>query len=82
MKIDFSQRGLVKFDMVPYIGKIIDSFPEKVTNLTSSPAADHLFKVRSPSEAKFLPEEQAAAFHHTAAQLLFLWAYIPNAPHK
>ncbi len=72
MKIDFSQRGLVKFDMVPYIGKIIDSFPEKVTGLTSSPAADHLFKVRPPSEAKFFPEEQAVAFHHTAAQFLFL----------
>ena len=40
--------------------------------MTSSPAADHLFQVRPANEAKILPEEQARAFHHTAAQLLFL----------
>jgi hypothetical protein len=72
MNIDFSQRGLVKFDMIPYIDKIIEAFPEKITGHTSSPAADHLFTVRPPSEAKLLPEEQAAVLHHTTAQLLFL----------
>jgi hypothetical protein len=71
MNIDFSKRGLVKFDMIPYIDKIIEAFPEKITGFTSSPAADHLFQVRPPSEVKLLPEEQARAFHHTTAQLLF-----------
>jgi hypothetical protein len=37
-----------------------------------SPAANHLFTVRDPSLATPLPEEQARAFHHAAAQLLFL----------
>jgi hypothetical protein len=32
----------------------------------------HLFTVREESKAKFLPEAQAQAFHHTVAQLLFL----------
>ena len=72
MNIDFSHRGLVKFDMVGYIDKIILAFPEKITGHTSSPAADHLFKVRPTSEAHLLPEEQAMEFHHTTAQLLFL----------
>ena len=39
-----------------------------------SPAADHLFTVRDETEAKLLPEEQARAFHHATAQVLFLSA--------
>jgi hypothetical protein len=72
MTIDFSSTGSVAFDMIPYINKILSDFPEKITGVTSSPAADHLFQVRPTSEAKILPEEQARAFHHTTAQLLFL----------
>ncbi len=40
--------------------------------MASSPAADHLFNIRPPDEARILPESQAIAFHHTTAQLLFL----------
>ncbi len=72
MTVDFSTQGSVAFDMIPYIDKIMTSFPEKITGVTSSPAADHLFQVRPLTEAKLLPEEQAWAFHHTTAQLLFL----------
>jgi hypothetical protein len=39
-----------------------------------SPVADNLFTVQDPMEAMPLPEEQAHAFHHTTAQLLFLSA--------
>jgi hypothetical protein len=63
---------MVKFDMVPYIDKIIDAFPEKITGVTSIPAADHLFAVCPSAEARLLPEDQARGFHHTTAQLLFL----------
>ena len=72
MTIDFSTPGTVTFDMVNYIDKIIADFPEKITGVASSPAADHLFKIRAPSEARLLPEQQAVAFHHTVAQILFL----------
>jgi hypothetical protein len=58
--------------MIPYTTKIIDAFPEKITGITLSPAADHLFQVHPPSDAKLLPELQAHAYHHTMAQLLFL----------
>ena len=72
MNIDFSTRGSVAFDMIPYINKVLDTFPEKINGVASSPASDHLFQVRPPIEAKLLPEIQACAYHHTTAQLLFL----------
>jgi hypothetical protein len=58
--------------MIPYIKKVIEAFPEKITGVHSTPASDHFFQVRPPTEATYLPEEQARAFHHTTAQLLFL----------
>jgi len=72
MNLDFSNQGEVSIDMIPYIKKINDAFPEKITGVQSTPAGDRLFQVRPPSEAKYLPEDQARAFHHTTAQLLFL----------
>jgi hypothetical protein len=49
----------MKFDMVPYIDKIIDAFPEKITGVTSTPAADHLFAVSPLTDACLLPKDQA-----------------------
>jgi hypothetical protein len=43
-------------------------------SIKTSPAQDHLFTVRDPSKARLLPEEQAMAYHHATAQLLFLSA--------
>ncbi len=40
--------------------------------MKTTPAADHLFEVQDKSLAMPLPKEQAIAFHHTTAQLLFL----------
>jgi hypothetical protein len=45
MNIDFSHKGAVTFDMIPYIGKIFQAFPEKIMRVSSIPAADHLFAV-------------------------------------
>jgi hypothetical protein len=72
MNINFSTPKTVSFDMIPYIKKILNEFPEKITGVASSPAADHLFKIRDPKEARLLPESQAIAYHHATAQLLFL----------
>jgi hypothetical protein len=72
MNINFSNRGEVSFDMIPYLQKFLTEFPEKITGVSSTPAADHLFKIRDPNDALLLPEQQAIAFHHTTAQLLFL----------
>ena len=40
--------------------------------MASTPAADHLFQIRPPTEARIHPESQAIAHHHATAQLLFL----------
>ena len=72
MNLDFSTSGEVQINMIQYIKKISDAFPKQITGVQSTPSGDRLFQVRPPTEATFLPEEQARAFHHTTAQLLFL----------
>jgi hypothetical protein len=72
MTVDFSTPGSASIDMTKYIDKIISAFPEKITGVSSTPAIDQLFQVRPTSESRLLPEDQARAFHHTTAQLLFL----------
>jgi hypothetical protein len=72
MNLDFSNKGEVRIDMIVYITKIINAFPEKITGVQSTPAGDRLFQVRPSNEASYLSEPQARAFHHTTAQLLFL----------
>ena len=55
MTIDFSYNEAVAFDMIPYIKKIFTAFPEKITGVSSTPAADHLFTVdRPPKPNSFL----------------------------
>jgi hypothetical protein len=73
MILDFTMEGCVIINMTEYIKTILDDFPEEITGTKTTPAADHLFQVREEDEARFLPEEQATAFHHAVAQLLFLF---------
>ena len=72
MILDFSQEGKVMVNMIEYIKNIIANFPEEIVATRMAPAADHLFTVRDESLSKPLLEEQARAFHHASAQLLFL----------
>ena len=74
MIMDFSKKGKVSINMIEYIKGMIADFPEEIVSIKTSPAQDHLFDVRDPSMARLLPEEQAMAFHHATAQLLFLSA--------
>jgi hypothetical protein len=72
MGLNFSQPGIAQISMIKYTTKAIDDFPKTITTTCTTPAADHLFTVCDEQEAKFLPEQQAQAFHHTVMQLLFL----------
>ena len=72
MNIDFSNHGTVTFDMIPYLAKVIDAFPETINGAASTPANNYLFQVRPPQETKYLLEIQARAYHHTTVPLLFL----------
>ena len=57
------ENGNVKVSMMPYPNKVLRDFPEKLGDIDTSPAADHLFKVRPGNEARLLPEEQAVSFN-------------------
>jgi hypothetical protein len=72
MDLNFSQQNMAQISMIKYTTKVIEDFPEIITTPWATPAADHLLTVHGKEEAKFLPEQQAQAFHHTATQLLFL----------
>ena len=74
MIFDYSEKGTVIINMIEYIKNITTNIPGEITAVGTSPAADHLFTMRDKLLAKPLTEEQAWAFHHATAQLLFLCA--------
>ncbi len=74
MIFDFLEKGKEIINMIEYIKGIINNFPKEIIATRTSPATNHLFTVRDPSLAMLLPEDQARAFHHAAAQLLLLSA--------
>ena len=69
MTFDYTFEGEVRINMCKYLSKVIEDFPEEITGVSATPAADYLFKVRE--DGKKLNEEQADMFHHTVYQLLF-----------
>ena len=71
MKIDFSEKGKVKFSMPEYIDRMIEDTPDELLKgPASTPAANHLFQVNP--DAKKLDTSSAIIFHHLIAQLLYL----------
>ena len=72
MDLDWSQDGVFIVSMIKYLRKIIDDFPEELHSTRDMPANDNLFTIRDDKSRKLLPEDQAQAFHHSTAQLLFL----------
>jgi hypothetical protein len=72
MDLNFANEGVAQILMITYTTKILTNLPKAITTSCATPAANYLFTVRDEATAKFLPETQAQAFHHTVAQLLFL----------
>jgi hypothetical protein len=64
--------GTLDVSMFKYLQDVIDGFPEVIRGWAATPAAAHLFKISDEKEARALKEEQALAFHHMVAQLLFM----------
>jgi hypothetical protein len=69
MTFDYAFEREVQINMCKYLSKVIEDFPEQITGVSATPAADHLFKVRE--DGRKLSKEQADVFHHTVYQLLF-----------
>jgi hypothetical protein len=72
VEMEFNEDGTLDMSMFKYLQDVIDNFPEVIRGRAATQAAAHLFEVRDKKEVQALKEEQALAFHHTVAQLLFM----------
>lgn len=70
--MEFNDDGTLEASMITYLKNVISKFPVMITGKSATPAAEHLFTIREDKDARPLNEEQALAFHHTVAQLLFM----------
>ena len=70
--MEFCDDGALEVSMIDYLKNVINDFPELIKGRAATPAHDKLFVIRDENEARKLNEEQALAFHHTVAQLLFM----------
>jgi hypothetical protein len=72
VEMEFNEDSTLDVSMFKYLQDVIDNFVEVIRGQAATPVAAHLFEVRDKKEARPLKEEQALAFHHTVAQLLFM----------
>jgi hypothetical protein len=70
MVLDFTVPGEVKINMVDYVKKMVQDFPDESKAKAATPAAMHLFEVND--DAKRISEEDAILFHNLVARGLFL----------
>jgi hypothetical protein len=70
--MEFCNDGALEVSMFKYLKNVIHEFPELIRGRAATPAHEKLFVIRDKKEARKLNEEQALAFHHTVAQLLFM----------
>jgi hypothetical protein len=71
MNLNFETPGKVVFSMKQYVENILEEAPDDMDGEAATPAANHLFDVRS-NGATLLDAEAADLFHHIVARLLFL----------
>ena len=70
--MEFNEDGTLNISMIKYLKNVINEFPKITRGRVATPAHDKLFIIRDEKEARPLKEDQALAFHHTIAQLLFM----------
>jgi hypothetical protein len=70
--MEFCDDGALEVSMIKYLKNVIEEFPEVIKGRAATPAHKKLFVIRDEKDARRLSEEQALAFHHTVAQLLFM----------
>jgi hypothetical protein len=70
--MEFNEDGTLDISMIKYLKNVINEFPKIIKGRAATPAHEKLFVIRDENEARPLKEDQALAFHHTVAQLLFM----------
>ena len=72
VELDLFIDGKVKVSIIPDLNDILRDFQEHLGTASASPADKNMLKVQPKEEARPLPEEQAVAFHHVVAHLIFM----------
>jgi len=70
MDVQFTNEGTVKIMMSEYLQEAFDLFPEDVSKIVNSPAADHLFDINPDCER--LTEDKRKLLHSITAKLLYV----------
>jgi len=70
--MEFCDDGALEVSMFKYLKNVISEFPELIKRRAAAPAHDKLFLIRDDKDVRKLNEEQALAFHHMVAQVLFM----------
>ena len=70
--MEFNKDGTLDISMIKYLKNVIDEFLKIIRGRAATPALEKLFINRDKNKARPLKEDQALAFHHTIAQLLFM----------
>ena len=67
MNFDYSESAQLKMSMIPYRNDMQTEFPDEINKQIATSVAEYSSDVRSQTEAKKLPDEQAIIFHHNIA---------------
>jgi len=70
MDLEFPGDGTIKVNQKPHLKDALDSFPDLLDKIVTSPAAEHIFTVNE--ECEKLPEAQRELLHKIVAKLLFV----------
>jgi hypothetical protein len=70
MRLDYSEKGVLKVDMTDYVESMIEDFPDSLTGTASSPWTEKLFKV--DEESKKIGESRRQTFHTFVMKAMFL----------
>jgi len=70
MKINYRQKGKVKFSMYKYIEKMLEELPANMEGIATTPASSYL--LNTDPGCKNLCEQQGQFFHHLVAKFLYL----------
>jgi hypothetical protein len=70
MRLDYSEKGVLKVDMTDYVESMIEDFPDSLTGIASSPWTEKLFKV--DDESKKIGESRRQIFHTFVMKAMFL----------
>ena len=70
MTLDYRIVGKVRINVYKYIKEMMEDLPERMNEQSSTPAANHLFKVNE--NLTYFNIEDKEMFHHYVAKYLFL----------